>query len=139
MREFLRFNLFLALILSSNLLLGQSAIFESYLVIDQNSSGSVFYDLQATTGNPDFNASNALGSFDCNSTLILNGAQHKTYKFDTDNILDGWLQYRVYEQGTGAPGFTAVQIFYTSDDLTFLHCGGTSNDQTWQTTAANID
>ncbi|WP_298904516.1 hypothetical protein, partial [uncultured Psychroserpens sp.] len=117
----------------------QSGIFESYLVLNKDNSGNVFYDLQATTANPDFNAPSALGTFDCSSTLILNGAENKTYKCGTDNITNGWLSYRIYEQGTTPPVFTTTQIFYTSDDLTALHCGGTSNDQTWQTTGANIN
>ena len=117
----------------------QSGIFETYLILDKNSTGNQFYDLQATTANPDFNTTNTLGSFDCNSTLILNGAENKTFKCGTDNIINGWLNYRVYEQGNTPPAFTSTQIFHTSDDGTALYCSGTSNDQTWQTTGANID
>jgi hypothetical protein len=121
------------------MLYAQSGIFESYLVVNKNNAGNVYYDLQATTANPDFNATNSLGTFDCSSTLILNGAENKTFKCGTDNITNGWLNYRIYEQGNTPPAFTSTQIFYTSDDGTALYCSGTSNDQTWQTVGANIN
>ncbi|HQK39451.1 MAG TPA: hypothetical protein PLO52_04970, partial [Flavobacterium alvei] len=66
----------------------QSGIYESYAILNSNGGGNVYYDLQATTGNPDFNGAN-LGIFNSSSTLILNGAQNKTFKCNTDDITNG--------------------------------------------------
>src|SRR5262249_10820151 len=58
---------------------GRSGIYESYIVMNANGSGNQFYDLGATTGNPDFNNTN-LGTFCTTGSLLLAGAQNKIFK-----------------------------------------------------------
>jgi len=137
MKKYLLRIIAIVIALISNLSIGQSGIFESYVVIDSG-SGNIFYDLQATTTNPNFN-SHDFGTFSQTQQLIINGAENKTYKCGSDNILNGWLDYRVYRVADTPPGFSSTEIFYSSDDNTFLYCGNTSVDQTWQSIAAGID
>ncbi len=68
-----------------------SGLFESYLILN-----GAFYDLKATTGLPDFTGN--IGTYGCDSPLILDGAQNKTYKCPQGNgdILNGKLFYRIY-------------------------------------------
>ncbi|MFC4721571.1 HYR domain-containing protein, partial [Geojedonia litorea] len=122
----------------ANLGFTQSNIFESYAILNINGSGNTYYDLQATTGNTDFNGLN-LGTFTPTNSLILNGGQNKTYKCDTDDILNGWLNYRIYLTTDTPPGFSSTELFHFNNDGTTLYCGGTSFDQTWQSSGANID
>ena len=72
----------------------QSGIYESYAILNTNGGGNVNYDLQASTGNQDFNGLN-LGTFNSSNTLVLNGAQNKVYKCNTDDIINGKLYYRI--------------------------------------------
>ncbi|MEZ4856809.1 MAG: LamG-like jellyroll fold domain-containing protein [Gelidibacter sp.] len=116
---------------------GQSGIFESYLIINTNNSGNAYYDLQAVTGNPDFNGN--LGTFassNSSQTLILNGAQNKTYKCGSDNILNGWLDYRIYKQGDTPPSFSSTQISFNSD---IGGAGPGCQNQLWESNGSNID
>ncbi|HMJ48457.1 MAG TPA: hypothetical protein VK498_14085, partial [Ferruginibacter sp.] len=141
-----RANLYFLLVLSC-LILGitfpvnaQSGIYESYAIVKINSGSNNYYDLQATTANPDFNGAN-LGTFLPGNSLTLNGAQNKTFKCATDQITNpNNLYYRVYKTIAGAPSFTSSTIFWTSDDgLTGSGCGGSDQNQTWQSAAANIN
>ncbi|RSK40435.1 LamG-like jellyroll fold domain-containing protein [Mangrovimonas spongiae] len=113
---------------------GQSGIFESYIVLNSG-TGNTYYDLQATTGNPDFNSNN-LGTLTQGQQLLLNGGENKTYKCGTDNILNGWLNYRVYPIASVPPAFSSTEIFYNSD---ISGAGPGCQNQLWQSTAANID
>jgi hypothetical protein len=104
-----------------------TGIFQSYLVLNINSTGNTFYDLQADTSNPDFNNA-SLGTFDFSNTLILNGAQIKTFKCDGGNVTGGNLFYRVYLNETTPPAFNGpVTLGFASNDP-----GGCGGDQTWQ-------
>ncbi len=104
-----------------------SGIFESYAVVN----GS-WYDLQAATGNPDFNGAN-LGTFNSASgSLIVNGGQNKTYKCPPDDITGGAIYYRVYPQGSPSGSFTPVNFNWASNDPGALCPGG--QNQTWQNT-----
>ncbi|WP_338733416.1 HYR domain-containing protein [Mangrovimonas cancribranchiae] len=113
---------------------GQSGIFESYIVLDTG-SGNTYYDLDATTGNPDF-GSNNLGIFTQSQQLLLNGGENKTYKCGSDNILNGWLNYRVYPIASVPPAFSSTEIFYNSG---IPGASAGCQNQLWQSTAANID
>ncbi|MDZ4702367.1 MAG: MopE-related protein, partial [Saprospiraceae bacterium] len=113
----------------------QSGIFESYAVI--NAGGSdIFYDLQATTINPDFNGAN-LGSFvQCTGTpLRLDGGQNKTFKCPGDDITNGNIWYRVYPTGSPSGAFTSVNL----PNVTNLGTGCSGNDQQWERTNADIN
>ena len=132
----LRASLFLSLAFASLSFSAnaQSGIFESYAII--NTGGSdIFYDLQATTGNPDFNGAN-LGSFvQCSGTLRLDGGQNKTFKCPPCDITNGTLHYRVYPTGSPSGAFTMVNLPYAAN----LGTGCSGNDQRWEENAANIN
>ncbi|OUS02246.1 hypothetical protein A9Q86_04270, partial [Flavobacteriales bacterium 33_180_T64] len=117
----------------------QSGIYESYLIVD-NGSGNRYYDLQATTGNTDFDGAN-LGSFSCDDLLILSGAQNKVYKCNTDNITNGFLNYRIYLTSDTAPAFTnSVALPFLSNDGAAAICSPSSGtNQTWEEAAANLN
>ncbi|HRK83171.1 MAG TPA: MopE-related protein, partial [Saprospiraceae bacterium] len=111
----------------------QSGIFESYIILDAG-SGNTYYDLQATTGNPDFTGS--LGSFvQCAGTLTLNGAQNKTFKCPGDDITNGAIWYRVYPTGSPSGAFVSVNLPFAAN----LGSGCNGNDQQWETSAANVN
>ena len=116
----------------------QSDIYESYAILSINGNSNSYYDLYAVTGNPDFDGNN-LGTFNPGNSLILNGAQNKTYKCGTHNIMNSYIDYRIYE-ASAAPGpFIPHQILFNQDDLTSNYCTGSSTDQTWESTGANIN
>lgn len=105
----------------------QSGIFESYAVLDVNGSNT-FYDLQATTANPDFQGAN-LGSFNSAGSLVVNGAQNKTFKCAPCDITNGNFYWRVWLTSAGASGaFTNINLPFGSN--LGSGCGG--NDQIWQ-------
>jgi len=109
-------------------------IYESYLVLDINSNGSSWYDLSANTSNQDFHDTN-LGDFIVGSnSLVLKGAQIKTYKCNGGNVTGGNLFYRVYKTNVSAPSFNGISFSWASDD------GGNCNgNQTWQSITNSID
>ncbi|MDG5493182.1 hypothetical protein N4270_16605, partial [Psychroserpens sp. SPM9] len=116
----------------------QSGIYESYAILDSG-SGNVYYDLQATTGNIDFEGTN-LGNFSCDGALILNGAQNKVYKCDTDDITNGFLNYRIYLTSSTPPPFTdSVSLPFLSNDLPSGQCAPGETNQTWEESGANIN
>ena len=115
---------------------GQTAGFnESYLILQLNNGGNAYYDLQATTANPDFNGAN-LGSF-CGSdanALVFKGAEHKVYKCGGCDLQSTRVYYRIY-QGSPSGTFVSNTIGFTSG---FDNgCGG--QDQTWSSTAYNTN
>ncbi|WP_114317121.1 HYR domain-containing protein, partial [Winogradskyella tangerina] len=118
----------------------QSGIYESYAILDINSSGNTYYDLQASTINTDFDGHN-LGTFQTSNTsaLILNGAQNKTFKCNTDNITNGFLNYRIYlTSNPTPPAFIGSEIFFFSNDGS-AGCTGTDQNQTWESSGAGIN
>ena len=57
-----------------------AGIFESYAVLNINGAGNTYYDLQATTGNPDFNGAD-LGTFNVTTqSIVFAGGEIKTWK-----------------------------------------------------------
>ena len=76
MREFI-LTIFLSLfVFQSSYTQG---IYESYIIMDVNSGGNTYYDLNATTGNGDFNGNN-FGVFSTGNTLYLKGFEHKVWE-----------------------------------------------------------
>ncbi len=113
-----------------------SDIYESFAILNINGSGNSYYDLKASTANPDLQGAN-LGSYSTGiNTLILNGAQNKVYKCASDNITRCDLWYRIYKNGATPPSFTSTTIFYTAD-LGIAGCGGVN--QQWESSAAGIN
>lgn len=113
----------------------QSVIYESYAILDINGAGNVFYDLNFATANPDFNGAN-LGTFTPSNSLILNGAENKTQKCGPDNILNGWLNYRIYLISGTAPAFSSNEILYNMD---LTGAGPGCLNQRWLSSGASID
>jgi hypothetical protein len=112
---------------------GQSGIYESYAILNINGGGNTFYDMAATTGNPDFQGAN-LGNFTASNTLVLNGGQNKTFKCGGCNIINSSIWYRVYPTATPSGSFSQSGYFFASNDA-----GGCGGNQTWQATASNIN
>jgi hypothetical protein len=112
----------------------QSGIDETFLII-QNGAATTFYDLYATTANPDFQGSN-LGVFSCGSNaLVLKGGQNKVFKCTGGDITSCQLFYRVYLSGTTPGPFISINLGFFSE---FTNgCGG--KNQTWETGNANIN
>ena len=116
---------------------GQSDIYESYAILNINSLGNTYYDLNYdTAGNSNFEGLN-LGIFTPSNSLVLNGAQNKTYKCGTHNIMNGYIDYSIYEVGNTSSAFIPSEILYSTDALILNACGGI--DQTWESFGANID
>jgi trimeric autotransporter adhesin len=102
-----------------------SGIFESYAIVSINASANAYYDLQPTTGNPDFDGAN-LGSFIKGiNTLVFRGGQNKTYKNGGCNILNSSIWYRVFPTGFPAGAFIGI-----TEPFAF-NIGG-SGDQQWE-------
>ncbi|MCO6497505.1 MAG: SprB repeat-containing protein [Chitinophagaceae bacterium] len=135
---FLVFILFVFSLISGNLR-AQSNIYESYAILNINNAGNSYYDLQATTANPDFEGAD-LGTFYSSNSLVLNGAQNKIYKCGTDDVIDGWFYYRIYKTTDVAPAFSAGQkIFYNMDIGASGQCSPNEVDQIWESSGAGID
>jgi hypothetical protein len=101
----------------------QRGIFESYVILSINNGDNAFYDMQATTDNPNFNGSN-LGSFCNTASIIVKGGQNKTYKNSGCNITNGDLFYRVWS-GAAAGSFTQINLPF-AENLVGV------GDQRWQ-------
>ncbi len=108
----------------------KSGINQSFIVLNPKGLGNTFYDLKATTGNPDFTGS--LGSFCTNETLVIAGAENKDFKCSPNDITGNSLKYRVY---TGIPGSLAFQTVPISTVISTVSTGSTCFDQTWQNTS----
>jgi hypothetical protein len=110
----------------------RSGIYESYAIVN-----GTYYDMQAVTGNPDFQGAN-LGTFCSNtSSLLLNGGQNKTFKCSPNDITGNALHYRIYA-GTGAGSgiFNPISLGFVSDDGASV-CGGLN--QTWSNATNNAN
>ncbi|WP_425075138.1 HYR domain-containing protein [Psychroserpens sp. S379A] len=119
---------------------GQNAsnIYESYAILNINNSGNTYYDLNINTSNTDFDGAN-LGTFTPSNTLVLNGAQNQTYKCGTHNIMNGFIDYRIYLASNTPNAFIPSEILSNVDNGTSNYCSGTSLDQTWESSGANIN
>lgn len=106
--------------------LAGGGIWESYIVLN-----SLYYDVNANTGNPDFNQQN-LGVFTPGSNpLTLNGGEVKTWKNNGTDIQSARLMYRVYPLNSPSGSFGSVNLSWQAD------LGG--NDQKWGANDATID
>lgn len=127
------FNLFLAFLLTCFLSIdgnAQTAGFNStFVVLSSNGGPNAYYDLQATTGNPDFNGAN-LGNFNSTNSLVLKGAEHNVYKCGGCDLTSTRLYYRVYPTGSTPGSFSNLNIGFFSGGPN--GCGG--DDQQWANT-----
>jgi hypothetical protein len=112
----------------------QSGINETFAILYTSGANNIYYDLYANSTNPDFNGAN-LGTFNCNSTLLFKGGQHKVFKCSGGDITSCEIFYRVYKVGTTPGAFNAVGVGYASE---FTNgCGG--KDQTWENANSTIN
>jgi hypothetical protein len=116
---------------------GQTAGFNnSFIVLNVNGSANTYYDLQASTANPDFTA--GLGTFVIGTnTLLYQGAEHNIYKCGGCDFQSSRLYYRIYKASVipGALPFVSDNIPYSSG---FVNgCGG--EDQQWKTTSGSVN
>ena len=105
-------------------------IFKTFIVLNANGSGNVFYDALANTGNPDFQGAN-LGSFNpVFNSLILNGGEVNTFKHSPGDVTGAFLDYRVWTTGNPAGSFIERTVPFTSNDPNGV-------DQKWSMIADN--
>lgn len=114
-----------------------SGIFESYGIFSSvnqagNSLLNQYYDMQATTSNPDFNNNN-FGTFDLLNSghlLQIKGGEVKTYKNSGSDVFSAAIHYRVYESVLG-PGSLA----FSNLNLPFGANLPNAGDQRWSSTS----
>ena len=105
-------------------------IYESYAILSINGGANSYYDMDAFTGNPDFQGAN-LGSYGTGSSLVVKGGQSKTTKCNGGNVTGGNFYYRYYLTSSGPSGaFTPIGIGFNANLST--GCGG--GDQVWEGT-----
>ena len=102
------YSLFLILFAFVSYSAQATGIFESYAVLKINGGGNTYYDLQATTGNPDFNGLD-LGTFTNGQTLVFVGGENKTWKNSGGDVTGGRIHYRVYME-TPSGSFSNVSF-----------------------------
>lgn len=106
--------------------LAAAGIWQSHIVLN-----ATYYDVNATTGNPDFPNQN-LGTFMSGSSpLMLSGGEVKTFKNNGTDVQSTRLNYRVYPTGSPSGGFTSVNLPF-AENLT------NPGDQRWATTSAGL-
>ncbi len=115
----------------------QSGINETYAILSVNGGANAYYDLYATTVNPDFQGAN-LGTFTINNggqTLVLKGGQNKVYKCSGGDITANNIYYRVYKTGATPGSFSNITIPFLSGNPN--GCGGA--DQVWEEAAQSVN
>ena len=116
------YSLFLILFVFVSYSAQATGIFESYAVLNINGGGNTYYDLQATTGNPDFNGLD-LGTFTNGQTLVFVGGENKTWKNGGGDVTGGRIHYRVY---TGTPSGSFANVdFKIEENSTVTNLGNT--------------
>jgi hypothetical protein len=123
------YSLFLILLAFVSYSAQATGIFESYAVLNINGGGNTYYDLQASTTNPDFNGLD-LGTFTNGQTLVFVGGENKTWKNGGGDVTGGRIHYRVYT-GTPSGSFSNVSFNWIQD----LGNG----DQKWGATTGTTD
>jgi hypothetical protein len=114
----------------------RSGIYQTMLVLKVNGGGDTYYDLQAST--PAFDFSGSLGTFCPNGSLVVAGAEQKTFKCPNNDILNkNKLFYRVYPAGSPSGGFVPLDLGFISNDAGALCAGG--QNQTWRNTGGTSD
>jgi len=119
------------LLAANNTQAQSSGIFESYAILNLNGGGNTYYDMQATTPNPDLQGAN-LGTFCSSNSLVLFGGQNKTFKNGGCDIINSNIWYRVYPTGSPAGTFTSINEPFDANLPT-------PGDQQWITTSGGGD
>ncbi len=132
MKKLLQFTLFsVSFFLFGSASAQSSGIFESFAILSINGGANSYYDMQATTTNPDLQGAN-LGSFAFGvNTLVVKGGQNKTFKNGGCNINGSSINYRVYPTATPAGSYLNINEPFGSD------LGG--GDQLWEGTTGTTN
>lgn len=106
-----------------------AGVFESYVVLNINNAGNTYYDLQANTGNVDFNTLD-LGSFDAaTQSLVFSGGEMKTWKNSGADVTGGKIFYRIY---SGVPTGSFSEVSFG-----FIENLPNAGDQKWGATTGS--
>ena len=74
----------------------QSAGFnDTFIILQLNGASVNYYDLKATTDNPDFQSA-SLGNFGPSNSIQLKGAEHNVWKCGGCDLTSTRLNYRIY-------------------------------------------
>lgn len=113
----------------------QSAGFNNTFIILQLNGGSVnYYDLNATSANPDFQSS-SLGNFGPNNSLLLKGAEHNVWKCNGCDLTSTRLNYRIYLTASPNGSYSNINIPYSSG----ANNGCSGQDQIWKSDSNSIN
>jgi hypothetical protein len=111
------------------------AIYESYVIL-----GGTYYDLFATTGNPDFSGAN-LGSFTTGATLTFTGGQIKTFKESRNscnsNVCGGNIYWTV--KLSGATQNNGSEVLGYNSGFGNQNSGACSVNQQWDQTVGTTN
>jgi len=112
---------------------GSADIPQSFAIVNFGGP-DVYYDLKASTANPDFDGA-YLGTFASGGSIWLDGAQNKTEKCGTYDITGNRLYYRIYPTASPTGSYNNINLPWLSND------GGSGGctDQTWQEAGAGIN
>ncbi|AXG72787.1 hypothetical protein DVK85_00480 [Flavobacterium arcticum] len=136
----MRIKLFLFFVFISafcSQIFAQSAgLYETYIVFGVNGNADLYYDLNADTGNYDFDGQ-FLGTFCQGNTngLIFKGGEHKIYKCGGCDLTSTRIYYRVYPTGSPSGSYVSNTLNYSSGYDN--GCGG--QNQTWESVAYSTD
>ncbi|MGK4568344.1 hypothetical protein [Flavobacterium sp. 3HN19-14] len=109
-----------------------SGIFESYAILSINGGANAYYDMQASTANPDLQGA-SLGTFTLGTnTLVVKGGENKTYKNGGCNINSSNVYYRIYVTGNTPGAFTSVSEPFSANLAN-------PGDQSWVGTSGAIN
>ena len=113
----------------------QSAGFNSTFIILQLNGGSVnYYDLNATTSNPDFQSA-YLGNYGPNNSILFKGAEHNVYKCHGCDLTSTRLNYRIYLTASPSGSYSNINIPYSSGS----NNGCYGQDQQWKSDGNSIN
>ena len=113
----------------------QSAGFNSTYIILQLNGGSVnYYDLNATTSNPDFQSA-YLGNYGPNNSILFKGAEHNVYKCHGCDLTSTRLNYRIYLTASPSGSYSNINIPYSSG----FNNGCSGQDQKWKSDGNSIN
>ena len=112
-----------------------SAGFNSTYIILQLNGGSVnYYDLNATSSNPDFQSA-YLGNYGPNNSILLKGAEHNVYKCHGCDLTSTRLNYRIYLTASPSGSYSNINIPYSSG----FNNGCNGQDQQWKSDGNSIN
>ncbi|GIZ14991.1 alpha-amylase family glycosyl hydrolase [Capnocytophaga catalasegens] len=108
-----------------------TGIYGSFVIADVGQGGVTYYDCLGNTSNPDFEN---LGNFKAGMSLMLKGAEIKTWKNGSGNITGAFMYYRVYKAGESPLHFTEIPLAWVEDGT-----DGNPTNQKWAETSKNIN